>query len=72
MTSHGPVKQGPRLRSRVAMTLPPLRPGSHDGRRGQVTSVCAAGEKEILLLFPDSFLSAAPSRTPLSRCVFRC
>ncbi|KAJ1151771.1 hypothetical protein NDU88_004551 [Pleurodeles waltl] len=29
------------------MALPPLRPGSHDGRRGQVTYVCAAGEKEI-------------------------
>ncbi|KAJ1153059.1 hypothetical protein NDU88_005826 [Pleurodeles waltl] len=42
-----PGKQGPRLRSRVVVALPPLRPGSHDGRRGQVTSVCAVGEKEI-------------------------
>ncbi|KAJ1195060.1 hypothetical protein NDU88_004343 [Pleurodeles waltl] len=29
------------------MALPPLSPGSHDGRRSQVTSVCAAGGKEI-------------------------
>ncbi|KAJ1193948.1 hypothetical protein NDU88_003243 [Pleurodeles waltl] len=46
-TSRGPVKQGPRLRSRVAMALPPLRPGSHDGRRGSGNlRVRSRGEKD--------------------------